>query len=174
MTKRSDQQIVLGRTPARMRQLSRLTVTGKVFQNPLNDRRLLDSGKRSDAVRDHPQLPAAAAAGLDVNSGKRSDAESREHPLQALRLRLSAARCRSPAAASSRLLVWLAAAARGPGTTRARSALAGARLAFRLPVQPRAYGRLRRRHAGLFLAQGLAAQRRTQVALTTAQPGRDC
>jgi hypothetical protein len=33
-----------------MRQLSRLTVTGKVFQNPLNDRRLLDSGKRSDAV----------------------------------------------------------------------------------------------------------------------------
>jgi hypothetical protein len=44
---------------------------------------LLDAG-------DHPQLPAAASADLDVDG---------EHPLEALRLRLSA-RCRSVADAS--------------------------------------------------------------------------
>jgi hypothetical protein len=52
-------------------------VADEVRQYPLDDGRLLDAC-------DDLELPAAAPAGLDVDSGKRSDAESREHPFASL------------------------------------------------------------------------------------------
>jgi len=61
MAKRSDQQIALRRRPARMPRIDRLTLTSQVAENPLERRLLLDAG-------DHPQLPAAAPADLDVDS----------------------------------------------------------------------------------------------------------
>jgi len=57
-----------------MRRIDELRSVAEVFQNPLNHCGFLDAG-------DHPQLPATAAAGLDVNG---------EHPLEALRLRREA------------------------------------------------------------------------------------
>jgi hypothetical protein len=60
MAKRSDQQIALGRRPARMGWIGRLTGAAKVRQYPLDDGRILDA-------RDHLELPAAAPADLDVD-----------------------------------------------------------------------------------------------------------
>jgi hypothetical protein len=70
MTKRSDQQIALGRCPTRMGRIGRRYIASEVLQYPLDDGWILDA-------RNHPQLPAAASADLDVD---------REHPLQALGL----------------------------------------------------------------------------------------
>jgi hypothetical protein len=50
----------------RVRRIDRLAVAAEVFKNPLNRGLLLDAG-------DHPELPAAAPAGLNVDSGKRSE-----------------------------------------------------------------------------------------------------
>jgi hypothetical protein len=58
--RRSAQPIALGRRAARMRPILRLAVAPEVLENPLDDGRILDA-------RDHPQLPATAAAGLDVD-----------------------------------------------------------------------------------------------------------
>jgi hypothetical protein len=54
---RSDQEITLGRCPARVSRIGRLRMASEVLQYLLNDRRILDTG-------DHPQLPAAAPAGM--------------------------------------------------------------------------------------------------------------
>ena len=48
-----------------MRRIDRHGLPAKVFENPLDDGGFLDAG-------DHPQLPAALPAGLDVDG---------EHPL---------------------------------------------------------------------------------------------
>lgn len=65
----SEQPIPLRRRAARMRRIGRLGVAPEVRENSLDDRRFLDA-------RDHPQRPAAAPAGLDVDG---------KHPLQTLR-----------------------------------------------------------------------------------------
>jgi len=67
-TKRSDQAIALRRRSARMRRIDGLRSVAEMVQNPLDDCGLLNAG-------DHPQLPTALLAGLDVNL---------EHPLEAL------------------------------------------------------------------------------------------
>ena len=59
-TTRSDQAIALRRRAVRMRRIDGLGSVAEMFQNPLDDCRFLDAG-------DHPQLPAALAAGLDVD-----------------------------------------------------------------------------------------------------------
>ena len=69
--KRSDQAIALRRRSARMARMcriDRLRSMTEMFKNPLDDCGLLNAG-------DHPQLPAALSAGLDING---------EHPLEAL------------------------------------------------------------------------------------------
>jgi hypothetical protein len=43
MATRSDQQIALGRRPARIGRIGRLTGATKVRQYPFNDRRILDA-----------------------------------------------------------------------------------------------------------------------------------
>jgi hypothetical protein len=68
MAKRSDQEIALGWRSAWVCRINRLGIASEVLENPLNHCGFLDTG-------DHPQLPATPPAGLDVNSGKRSDAE---------------------------------------------------------------------------------------------------
>ena len=63
MTRRSDQQVALGRRTAwmgRIGRLGRLAVAAEVPRYPLDDGRILDA-------RDHLQLPAAASADLDVD-----------------------------------------------------------------------------------------------------------
>ena len=72
MMKRSDQEIALGRRPARICRIGRLGIASEVLQYPLDDGRLLDA-------RDHLELAAGAPADLDVY---------REYPLEALGLRL--------------------------------------------------------------------------------------
>jgi len=67
-TKRSDQAIALRRRSARMRRINGLRSVAEMVQNPLNHCGLLDAG-------DHPQLPAALSAGLNVGG---------EYPLEAL------------------------------------------------------------------------------------------
>ena len=67
-TKQSDQAIALRRRSARMRRIDGLRSVAEMVQNPLDDCGLLNAG-------DHPQLPAALSAGLDING---------EHPLEAL------------------------------------------------------------------------------------------
>ena len=67
-TKRSDQAIALRRRSARMRRIDRLRSVAEMVQNPLDDCGLLNAG-------DHPQLPAALSAGLNVDC---------EYPLEAL------------------------------------------------------------------------------------------
>ena len=68
-TKRSDQAIALGRRSAPMRRINGLRSVAEMVQNPLDDCGFLDAG-------DHPQLPAALSAGLNVDG---------EYPLKALR-----------------------------------------------------------------------------------------
>ena len=68
MATRSDQQIALGRRPARISRIGRLRIASEVRQYPFNDGRILDAG-------DDLELPAAAPAGLDVD---------REHPFEPL------------------------------------------------------------------------------------------
>ena len=69
MATRSDQQIALGRRPARISRIGPLTAAAaEVLKYPFNDRGVLDAG-------DHLELPAAAPAVLDVDG---------KHPLQAL------------------------------------------------------------------------------------------
>ena len=63
MATRSDQQIALGRRPARISRIGRLRGVAEVLQNPLNDRWILDAG-------DDLELPPAAPADLDLD-GKR-------------------------------------------------------------------------------------------------------
>ena len=53
---------------ARMCRIDGLRSMAEMFKNPLDDGGLLNAG-------DHPQLPAALSAGLDING---------EHPLEAL------------------------------------------------------------------------------------------
>ena len=60
MTERSDQQVALGRCSSWMGRIGRLAVAAEVPQYPLDDGCILDA-------RDHPQLPAAASADLDVD-----------------------------------------------------------------------------------------------------------
>ena len=87
-TKRSDQAIALRRRSARMARMCRidgLRSMAEMFKNPLDDCGLLNAG-------DHPQLPAALSAGLDING---------EHPLEALCPR------HRPLAASDRCLTAL-------------------------------------------------------------------
>lgn len=60
MTKRSDQAIALRRRSARMRRIDSLRSVAEMVQNPLDDCGLLNAG-------DHPQLPAALSAGLNVD-----------------------------------------------------------------------------------------------------------
>ena len=60
MTKRSDQEIALGRCPTRVCRIGRLRITAEMFQNPIDDGWVLDAG-------DHLELPAAAPADLDVD-----------------------------------------------------------------------------------------------------------
>jgi len=67
-TKRSDQAIALRRRSARMRRIDGLRSVAEMVQNPLDDCGFLDAG-------DHPQLPAALSAGLNVDG---------EYPLEAL------------------------------------------------------------------------------------------
>ena len=67
-TKRSDQAIALRRRPTRMCRIDGRGSVAEMFQNPLDDCGLLNAG-------DHPQLPAAVSAGLNVD---------REHPPEAL------------------------------------------------------------------------------------------
>jgi hypothetical protein len=78
MTKQSDHQIGLRRCPARIGRIGWLAVATQVIENPRNHCGFLDTG-------DHPQLPATAPTDLDVDSGKRSDAESREYAFKPLR-----------------------------------------------------------------------------------------
>ena len=59
----------LRRRAARMRRIDGLRRVAEMFQNPLDDGGFLDAG-------DHPPLPAALAAGLDVDG---------KDPLEALR-----------------------------------------------------------------------------------------
>jgi len=56
----SEQQIAPGRRTARVRRINRFAVAAEVLENPLNRCLLLDA-------RDHPQLPAAPLAALDVD-----------------------------------------------------------------------------------------------------------
>ena len=56
----SDQQVVLGRCPAWMCRIGRLAVAAEVLEYPLANRCIFDA-------RDHPQLPAAVSADLDVD-----------------------------------------------------------------------------------------------------------
>ena len=60
MTKRSDQEIALGRRPTRVCRIGRLRIAAEMFQNPFDDGWVLDAG-------DHLELPAAAPADLDVD-----------------------------------------------------------------------------------------------------------
>ena len=68
MRKRSDEAIARRRRSARMRRIDGLRNVAEMVQNPLDDGGLLDAG-------DHPQLPAALPAGLDIDG---------EHPPEAL------------------------------------------------------------------------------------------
>ena len=67
-TEWSDQAIALRRRSARMRRIGGLRSVTEMVQNPLDDCGLLNAG-------DHPQLPAALSAGLNVDG---------EYPLEAL------------------------------------------------------------------------------------------
>jgi hypothetical protein len=67
-TQRSDQAIALRRRSARVRRIDGLRSVAEMVQNPLDDCGFLDAG-------DHPQLPAALSAGLNVDG---------EYPLEAL------------------------------------------------------------------------------------------
>ena len=103
MTKRSDQEIALGRRPARMCWIDGLRSVAEMFQNPLDDCGFLDAG-------DDAQPTAALAAGFighipvpdrfAATFGRANRQSCRfvdvdgEHPLEALRLSLIA-RCRS-------------------------------------------------------------------------------
>ena len=58
--KRSDQAVALRRRAAWMYQIDGLRRLAEMVQNPLDDGGLLDAG-------DHPQLPAAVLAGLNVD-----------------------------------------------------------------------------------------------------------
>ena len=69
MASGSEQPIVLGRRPARMCRIDGLRRMAEMIQNPLDHCGFLDAG-------DHPQLPAALSAGLNVYG---------EYPLKALR-----------------------------------------------------------------------------------------
>jgi hypothetical protein len=60
MATRSDQQIALGRRPARISRIGRLRIASEVRQYPFDDRWILDA-------RDHLERPAAAPADLDVD-----------------------------------------------------------------------------------------------------------
>ena len=60
MAKRSDQEIALGRRPARMGRIDGFRSVAEVRQYPFDDGRIFDA-------RDHIELPAAAPAGLDVD-----------------------------------------------------------------------------------------------------------
>jgi len=59
MTKRSDQQIALGRRPTWICRIGRLCIAAEVPENPFDDGRILNA-------RDHLKLPAAAPADLNV------------------------------------------------------------------------------------------------------------
>jgi hypothetical protein len=60
MTKRSKQEIALGRRPARVGRIGQLAVAAEVPENPLDYGLLLDAG-------DHPELPATTSASLYVD-----------------------------------------------------------------------------------------------------------
>ena len=60
MTKRSDQQIALGRRPTWICRIGRLCIAAEVPENPFDDGRILNA-------RDHLKLPAAAPADLNID-----------------------------------------------------------------------------------------------------------
>jgi hypothetical protein len=60
MTKRSDQQIALGRRTTRIGWIKRVCIASEVLENPFDDGRILNA-------RDHLKLPAAAPADLNVD-----------------------------------------------------------------------------------------------------------
>jgi hypothetical protein len=57
--RRSDQEIALGRRAARVCRIDGRCIPAEVLKNPLDHGRLLDAG-------DHPQLPVAALAELNI------------------------------------------------------------------------------------------------------------
>jgi hypothetical protein len=125
MATRSDQQIALGRRPARIGRIGRLTGATKVRQYPFNDRRILDSGKRSDAVLAMTLScpPQRRQVSMSIQASEATPKQANTRLSRCAQVR---DRCRSVSDGSPPCPAWVLTTPRVPGTTRDRSGLAGA------------------------------------------------